>query len=119
MAGERFLAPTGGSRSSQAKLYSLTDAWWAMGSQGNVSSCVHYKAVRSVRARSTGCTLCVATGDRWVQLRMCLTCGQVACCDNSRNRHALKHYEETDHPIVTSREPGETWLWCYVEERRV
>ncbi len=50
---------------------------------------------------------------------MCLTCGKVGCSDESTNRHAIKHYEETDHPIVTSREPGETWRWCYVDQCRV
>jgi uncharacterized UBP type Zn finger protein len=50
---------------------------------------------------------------------MCLTCGQVGCSDDSENRHAMKHYEETDHPIVTSRGPGKTWRWCYIDERYV
>jgi hypothetical protein len=35
------------------------------------------------------------------------------------NRHAAKHYEETDHPIVTAADLGETWRWCYVDERYV
>jgi uncharacterized UBP type Zn finger protein len=45
-----------------------------------------------------------------------MTCGQIGCSDDSKNRHALEHYEETDHPIITSLEPGETWRWCYVDE---
>jgi uncharacterized UBP type Zn finger protein len=49
-------------------------------------------------------------------LRMCMTCGQVGCSDDSKNRHAFRHYEETDHPIIVSQEPGEGWRWCYIDE---
>jgi hypothetical protein len=24
---------------------------------------------------------------------------------------------ETGHPIIRSKEPGETWGWCYVDRR--
>jgi uncharacterized UBP type Zn finger protein len=60
--------------------------------------------------------MCLTSGGSWVQLRMCLTCGQVGCSDDSDNRHAMRHYEETDHPIITSLEGGATWRWCYVDE---
>jgi hypothetical protein len=46
---------------------------------------------------------------------MCLSCGNVACCDSSNNRHATKHFEATGHPIMRSIEPGENWKWCYVD----
>jgi uncharacterized UBP type Zn finger protein len=46
---------------------------------------------------------------------ICLTCGHVGCCDNSRNKHATKHFQATQHPIIQSFEPGEGWLWCYVD----
>jgi uncharacterized UBP type Zn finger protein len=55
-------------------------------------------------------------GDTWVHLRLCLTCGQVGCCDSSKNKHATKHYHQTTHPIIRSFEPGETWRWCYPDE---
>ena len=29
-------------------------------------------------------------GSDWVHLRMCLTCGHVGCCDQSRWKHATK-----------------------------
>jgi thioredoxin reductase (NADPH) len=51
-----------------------------------------------------------------VHLRECLSCGQVGCCDDCPNRHASKHAHATGHPIVRSFEPGEDWLWCYVDE---
>ena len=59
---------------------------------------------------------CVKTGDTWVHLRMCLICGHAACCDSSKNKHATKHFHHTKHPLMRSIEPGETWVWCYVDE---
>jgi uncharacterized UBP type Zn finger protein len=55
-------------------------------------------------------------GDWWVHLRMCSSCGHVGCCDDSKNRHATKHQQETQHPIIRSFEPGEEWYWCYPDE---
>jgi hypothetical protein len=43
-------------------------------------------------------------------------CGHVGCCDSSPNRHATHHSHETTHPLIQSYEPGEDWLWCYVDE---
>ena len=48
---------------------------------------------------------------------MCLTCGKVGCCDNSKNRHATAHFHQVAHPIVQSHQPGEDWLWCYIDEQ--
>jgi hypothetical protein len=45
-----------------------------------------------------------------------LTCGHVGCCDSSPNRHATRHFHTTQHPVIKSFEPGETWAWCYVDE---
>jgi uncharacterized UBP type Zn finger protein len=45
-----------------------------------------------------------------------MTCGHVGCCDDSKNRHATKHYRHARHPIIRSLEPGEAWGWCYVDE---
>jgi uncharacterized UBP type Zn finger protein len=49
-------------------------------------------------------------------LRLCLSCGHVGCCDSSKNKHATKHFHATKHPIIRSIEPGESWMWCYVDE---
>jgi uncharacterized UBP type Zn finger protein len=47
---------------------------------------------------------------------MCLSCGWVACSDNSPNQHAKAHYQETDHPVAVSLdEPRQRW--CYVHQR--
>lgn len=77
--------------------------------------CSHLDLIHAVRPSSPGCEDCLRIGSWWVHLRMCLTCGHVGCCDSSPYRHATKHVRETQHPIVQSREPGEDWIWCYVD----
>jgi len=44
-----------------------------------------------------------------------MSCGHVGCCNSSKNKHATKHFHATQHPIVRSFEPGETWAYCYEE----
>ena len=34
----------------------------------------------------------------------------------SKNKHATKHFHAAGHPLVQSFEPGEDWLWCYVDQ---
>ncbi|WP_420121105.1 Na+/H+ antiporter [Nakamurella sp.] len=63
-----------------------------------------------------GCADCFREGTRWVHLRLCLTCGNVGCCDSSVGRHATRHFNDTAHPVMRSFEPGEAWRWCYVHE---
>ena len=62
------------------------------------------------------CPDCRRTGDSWVQLRMCMSCGNVGCCDSSKNKHATAHFHATGHPIMRTIEPGESWKWCYVDK---
>lgn len=62
------------------------------------------------------CDECVKTGDGWVHLRTCQTCGGTHCCDSSPNRHATRHAQATGHPVVASAEPGERWVYCYPDE---
>jgi hypothetical protein len=68
-------------------------------------------------------------GSDWVHLRMCLKCGNVACCDSSNNQHARKHFDVTNHPLIRSIEPHndnwsaseqaemgqETFVACFVD----
>jgi hypothetical protein len=63
-----------------------------------------------------GCEDCLATGDGWVHLRICLACGHVGCCDSSPNRHASKHAAATEHPLIRSLQPGEEWCWCFPDK---
>jgi len=78
-------------------------------------SCPHLETIRDVTPSAAGCADCLKTGDTWVHLRLCLSCGHVGCCDNSKNRHATRHYHETRHPVIRSLESGEDWGWCYVD----
>lgn len=62
-----------------------------------------------------GCQACLATGASWVHLRMCAECGYIGCCDSSPGQHASAHFRQTGHPVMRSFEPGEEWLWCFVD----
>lgn len=79
-------------------------------------NCTHLSEIREVTPSAQGCERCLKMGSGWVHLRICRTCGHVGCCDSSPNQHASKHFQESAHPIVQSFEPGEQWLWCYVDE---
>jgi EmrB/QacA subfamily drug resistance transporter len=84
------------------------------------TTCTHLDQIAGAAApRTQGCEECLRLGERWVHLRVCLSCGHVGCCDSSRHRHATAHFWGTAHPIVRSLEPGETWRWCYVDETTV
>jgi len=80
--------------------------------------CTHLDQVELLDPPSEipGCPQCLASGSSWVHLRMCQTCGQIGCCDNSPNRHATAHHAQTGHPIIRSIEPGEDWSWCYEDQ---
>lgn len=62
------------------------------------------------------CEECLVEGTRWVALRECRACGHVGCCDSSAGRHATKHFRTTQHPVMRSIMPGDSWDWCYVHE---
>lgn len=81
--------------------------------------CAHLNTVKHVSPSGRGCVECLATGDSWVHLRLCRTCGHVGCCDDSKNRHARKHFLKVNHPIISSFEPGENWSWCFIDEIEV
>jgi uncharacterized UBP type Zn finger protein len=82
------------------------------------TSCRHLEAAETDVAPKTpaGCEECLQMGERWVHLRLCLTCGHVGCCDDSKNKHATRHFHQTHHPVIRSFEPGETWEYCYVDK---
>jgi uncharacterized UBP type Zn finger protein len=77
--------------------------------------CDHIQLIQDVAPHAKVCEECLAMGDTWVHLRICKICGHVACCDDSKNKHATKHYRATGHPIMQSIEPGEDWMWCFVD----
>jgi uncharacterized UBP type Zn finger protein len=79
--------------------------------------CQHYEADIRVGPPRGVCSACVEAGGTWVHLRQCLTCGHTGCCDQSPNRHATAHHLETGHPMIRTAEPGESWRWCYADDR--
>jgi hypothetical protein len=82
-----------------------------------VAACRDIAGITEVKApRVRVCEACAKTGDSWVHLRTCQTCGVTLCCDSSPNRHASKHARTNGHPVVASAEPGERWLYCYSDE---
>jgi CPA2 family monovalent cation:H+ antiporter-2 len=81
------------------------------------SLCGHVRQARAVFPSADGCEDCLRAGDSWVHLRICLSCGHTGCCDSSKNKHATKHFEESRHPLIKSVEPGESWGYCYVDEK--
>lgn len=80
-------------------------------------SCSHLNAITTV---TTGpgyfCEECIKHNQQWVHLRTCQECGVTLCCDSSPNQHMTKHSTASGHPVAASAEPGERWLWCYIDE---
>jgi uncharacterized UBP type Zn finger protein len=78
--------------------------------------CAHRSQIKDPPARTPGgCEECLASGGRWVQLRLCRVCGHVGCCDSSQGQHATRHYRDTGHAVMRSFEPGQGWSWCYLD----
>ena len=82
----------------------------------DTSGCKHFFEIQDVVPSANGCEDCLKIGDEWVNLRLCMTCGYVGCCDNSKNKHATRHHNESGHPVIVSYEINEKWLWCYLDQ---
>lgn len=80
------------------------------------TQCTHLDQVTKVTPSAEGCEECLKTGDPWVALRICLTCGHVGCCDSSKNRHATGHFRATRHPLIQPFQAAADWRWCYIDE---
>jgi uncharacterized UBP type Zn finger protein len=94
----------------------------AVSPNGTAPRCQHLDGIAPVKPQSAVCLDCRDRPDRpgrQAGLVVCLTCGWVACSDDSPNHHARAHYEETDHPVAAGLAPGPAWRWCYVHHRRV
>ena len=82
----------------------------------NKKACEHVlKADINIKQSGEACEECVKEGTHWVELRVCLACGHVGCCDSSIGRHATKHFRNTAHPVMADL-PGRDWKWCYVDK---
>jgi len=83
-------------------------------------ACTHLREARDPPPKTpSGCEECLATGGRWVHLRLCRTCGHVGCCASSPGKHATRHFRDTGHPLIRSFQPDEGWTWCYADEEMV
>lgn len=86
-----------------------------MKAKGN-TICDHIQtSSEEMQGNTEGCEECEKIGSTWVHLRLCLGCGHVGCCDSSVNKHATKHFKQTQHPVIKSYQPGENWKWCYLD----
>jgi len=83
---------------------------------GMKRTCTHIPQIREFTPAQLACEECLKLGDRWVHLRMCRICGKVGCCDDSKNRHATSHFHDTGHAVMSSLEPEEDWMWCFVDQ---
>lgn len=80
-------------------------------------ACSHIEAITELKhPKRRECEECVKIGATWVHLRTCQTCGTTRCCDDSPNRHATAHARASHHPVISSAEPGERWLYCYPDD---
>lgn len=79
-------------------------------------ACSHTDQAHAVTPLTDGCEECLELGDTWVHLRVCMICGHVGCCDDSKNKHATAHFHGTGHPIIRSLERGEEWAYCYEDK---
>jgi uncharacterized UBP type Zn finger protein len=82
-------------------------------------TCTHQDQIKDVKPTSQVCEDCVKEGTKTVALRLCLTCGNVGCCDSSPGQHARKHYNATGHPIIesfkTATPTTKEWRYCYID----
>ncbi|MGN6346841.1 MAG: UBP-type zinc finger domain-containing protein [Candidatus Nitrosocosmicus sp.] len=80
--------------------------------------CEHFDSLKQdgISPRTSGCEECEKEGRKWVEIRMCLTCGHVGCCDSSPGLHARKHFEHTTHPVMMEL-PTKSWKWCYIHDQ--
>lgn len=97
----------------------LRNNWRYVREETTTTACTHLDRIQITESDAVACPLCAETGDDWVQLRMCLVCGSVGCCDDSVNKHATAHFEETGHPLIRSLERGDDWWYCYVDRNLV
>ena len=53
-------------------------------------ACEHLDQIHRVEPSADGCEECLKTGQPWLHLRICRTCGHVGCCDQSPGHHAVR-----------------------------
>ncbi len=78
--------------------------------------CRHLSQIQHVHPETQGCAECLRSGGKWVELRLCLSCGHVGCCDGSPGRHARAHAAQAGHPILRSFLQRDDWIWCALDD---
>lgn len=83
-----------------------TDAGWKWIQK---SECPHISGLKTdTTSTETKCRTCGDTQD----LRLCMTCGFVGCCE-SHGAHDTDHYKASGHPFIKPHLVKADWLWCY------
>jgi hypothetical protein len=81
------------------------------------AACDHIASIEKVKQpMRRQCDECVKVHSTWMHLRTCQECNATLCCDDSPNRHASKHARASGHPVIASAEPGERWLYCFLDD---
>lgn len=80
-------------------------------------NCEHLEQLEVKESQTYECEECIKSGDSWLHLRTCQSCGVTLCCDSSPNQHASKHAQNYTHPVAISAEPGENWAYCYEHQQ--
>lgn len=80
--------------------------------------CTHLNEAQQVVPSSQTCDECSVEHTTFNALRICLVCGHVGCSDDSPEQHAMKHFNETGHPIMYEfgNPNGNTIGWCYIDQ---
>ena len=79
--------------------------------------CTHLDTITAVPDGGSVCPTCVAMGSTWVNLRQCLTCGFVGCCNDSPGQHMTAHANAESHPIIKAvTPPSAQWSYCYIDD---
>lgn len=101
-----------------AKHVAASDLLYSLIENGELdpTACSHMGQASNVTPSSPGCEDCMKIGAEWINLRICLVCGHVACCESSPHQHANKHYHASGHPLIQSFNPGERWIYCYPDD---
>lgn len=84
----------------------------------NKPNCTHLSMAHQVQPQTSGCAECTVEHKKWKALRICLTCGHVGCSDDSDEQHALKHFQQTGHPLIYEygNPKGDSIGWCYIDQ---
>jgi len=79
-------------------------------------SCAHVKQIKFTTTDTHVCEECIKLGDTWVHLRLCLECGTWAVAIHPRTSMPPSIFTVPSTRWSRSIEPGEAWIWCYVDE---